>query len=51
MGLMLSLRLTFIVIKLKAVDLKVADLKVDLKRLRLVNLTEFWSLQAHTQWR
>ena len=52
---MLSLRLTFLEIKLKVVDLKVylkvVDLKVDLKSLRLVNLTGFWSLQAHTQWR
>ena len=43
---MLSLRLTFLVIKLKVVDLKVVDLKVDLKSLRLVNLTGFhlWRL-------
>ena len=39
-------QLTFLVIMLKVVDLK-----VDLKSLRLVNLTGFWSLQAHTQWR
>ena len=36
---------------LQEVDLKVVDLEVDLKSLRLVNLTEFWSQQAHTKWR
>ena len=46
---MLSLRLTFLVIKLKVVDLKVVDLKVDLKSLRLVNLTGFhlWRLTPY----
>ena len=31
--------------------MKVVDMKVDLKSLRLVNLTEFGSLQVHKQWR
>ena len=42
----MSLRLTFI-----EIDLKVTDLKVDLKNLKLVNLTEDWSQQGHTHWR
>ena len=32
------------------IQLKVVDFKVDQKNLRLVNLTEVWAKNTHTQW-